>query len=133
MTKAKITLADFANSPVLKAHSIKSKAVARALDEQANSMPYSKEFTSFEFEDFLSQLTPKRFELLRLASKGRRSIADLATAAQRDQSSVSRDVAKLSQLGLVKVEVVTNEGHGRKKIVMPVATTISINASIAAV
>ena len=133
MTKAKITLADFANSPVLKAHSIKSKAVARALDEQANSMPYSKEFTSFEFEDFLSQLTPKRFELLRLASKGRRSIADLATAAQRDQSSVSRDVAKLSQLGLVKVEVVTNEGHGRKMIVMPVATTISINASIAAV
>ena len=133
MTKQKITLADFAKSPALKAHSLRSKAVARALDEQANSMPYSKEFTSFEFEDFLSQLTPKRFELLRLASKGRRSIADLATAAQRDQSSVSRDVAKLSQLGLVKVEVVTNEGHGRKKIVMPVATTISINASIAAV
>ena len=95
-------------------------------------MPYAKTFTSFEFEDFLSQLTPKRFELLRLASKGRRSIADLAIAAHRDQSAVSRDVAKLSQLGLVKVEVVTNEGHGRKKIVMPVATTISINASITA-
>jgi hypothetical protein len=45
---------------------------------------------------------------------------------------VSRDVAKLSQLGLVKVEMVTNQGHGRKKIVMPAATTISINASIAA-
>ena len=107
-------------------------AVARALDEKADVLPYAKTFTSYEFEDFLSQLTPKRFELLRLASKGRRSIADLATAAHRDQSAVSRDVAKLSQLGLVKVEVVTNEGHGRKKIVMPVATTISINALIAA-
>ncbi|MGC9562128.1 hypothetical protein [Brachymonas sp. M4Q-1] len=40
---------------------------------------------------------------------------------------MSCDVAKLSQWGLVK-----NEVHGRKKIVMPVATTISINASIAA-
>ena len=132
MTKAKITLADFASSTELQEHSRKSRAVARALDEKADVLPYAKTFTSYEFEDFLSQLTPKRFELLRLASKGRRSIADLAIAAHRDQSAVSRDVAKLSQLGLVKVEVVTNEGHGRKKIVMPVATTISINASITA-
>ena len=132
MTKQKITLADFAKSPALQEHARKSRAVARALDENADMLPYAKTFTSFEFEDFLSQLTPKRFELLRLASKGRRSIADLAIASHRDQSAVSRDVAKLSKLGLVKVEVVTNEGHGRKKIVMPVATTISINASIAA-
>lgn len=100
--------------------------------QKADRLPYSKTFTSFEFEDFLSQLTPKRFELLRLASKGRLSTAELATAAHRDQSAVSRDVAKLNQLGLVEVEVVTNEGHGRKKIVLPVAATISINASIAA-
>lgn len=132
MTKPMITLADFAKSPVLQDHARKSRAVARALDEKADVLPYAKTFTSFEFEDFLSQLTPKRFELLRLASKGRRSIADLAAAAHRDQSAVSRDIAKLSKLGLVKVEVVPNEGHGRKKIVMPVATTISINASITA-
>lgn len=132
MTRPTITLADFAKSPVLQDHARKSRAVARALDDKADVLPYARTFTSFEFEDFLSQLTPKRFELLRLASKGRRSIADLATAAHRDQSAVSRDIAKLSKLGLVKVEVVPNEGHGRKKIVMPVATTISINASITA-
>ncbi len=132
MKKAKITLADFGKSTELQEHSLKSRAVARALDENADVLPYGKILTSYEFEDFLSQLTPKRFELLRLASKGRRSIADLATAAHRDLSAVSRDVAKLSQLGLVKVEVVTNAGHGRKKIVVPVVTTISINASIAA-
>ena len=132
MTKQKITLADFAKSSVVQENARKSRVVARARDEKADMLPYAKTFTSFEFEDFLSQLTPKRFELLRLASKGRRSIADLATASHRDQSAVSRDVAKLSKLGLVKVEVVPNEGHGQKKIVMPVATTISINASIAA-
>ncbi len=96
------------------------------------SLPYSKVFTSLEFEDFLSQLTPKRFELLRIASKGRYSIADLASAAHRNPSAVSRDVSKLSALGLLKVESVSNEGHGRKKIVMPVASTLSIHASIAA-
>ena len=132
MTKQKITFADFAKSPVLKAHSAKSKAVARALDEQADSMPYAKVFTSLEFEDFLTQLTPKRFELLRMTSKGRRSIADLAFASHRNPSAVSRDVSKLSELGLVKVESVSNEGHGRKKVVMAVASTISINVSIAA-
>jgi len=84
MTKAKITLADFAKCTELKEHARKSRAVARALDEKADVLPYAKTFTSHESEDFLSQLTPKRFELLRLASKGRRSIADLATAAHRD-------------------------------------------------
>jgi predicted transcriptional regulator len=122
---------DFAKSTALKAHAQRSKAVARALDTKAETLPYAKTFTSFEFEDFLSQLTPKRFELLRLASKGGRSISDLAIAAHREPSAVSRDVARLSKLGLVKVEMVSNQGHGQKKIVMPVASTISINASIA--
>lgn len=132
MTKQKISLADFAKDPILKAHSRKSKAVARALDQHAKVLPFSMAFTSFEFEEFLTQLTPKRFELLRLASKGEQSISDLAIAAHRDPSAVSRDVAKLSALGLIRVEVVANEGHGQKKIVKPVARTISINASIAA-
>lgn len=132
MTKQKISFADFADSPTLKAHSVKSKEVARALDDQAEVLPYSRVFTSLEFEDFLNQLTPKRFELLRIASKGRHSIADLAIASHRNPSAVSRDVSKLSELGLVKVESVGNEGHGRKKVVMSVASTISINASISA-
>ena len=41
MTKQKITVADFAKSPDLKAHSTRSKAVARALDERAEKLPYS--------------------------------------------------------------------------------------------
>jgi len=38
--------------------------------------------------------------------------------------------ARMRELGLVVVESVSNDGHGRKKVVMPVASTISINASI---
>ena len=131
MAKPKISLDDFRRDKTLSLHARKSKEVARALDANADSLPYTKVFTSYEFEDFLSQLTPKRFELLRLASKGSHSIADLAVAAKRDPSAVSRDVNRLSQLGLVKVVAVPNDGHGQKKMVTPVATTISINASIA--
>lgn len=130
MSKQKITVDDFKQDAVLSEHARKSKELARALDAKADSLPYTRVLTSYEFEDFLSQLTPKRFELLRLASKGRRSIADLAAAAHRDPSAVSKDVSRLTKLGLVKVELVQNEGHGQKKIVSPVATTISINASI---
>ena len=131
MSKTKISIQDFKRDLALSQHSRKSKEVARALDAKAALLPYAKVFTSHEFEDFLSQLTPKRFELLRLASKGGRSIADLAVASHRDPSAVSKDVARLSKLGLVRVEAVRNEGHGQKKIVTPVATTISIHASIA--
>jgi hypothetical protein len=131
MSKQKISVNDFKQDALLQAHTRKSKEVARALDVNADALPYSRVLTSYEFEDFLSQLTPKRFELLRLASKGGRSIADLAAAAHRDPSAVSKDVSRLSKLGLVKVVMVQNAGHGQKKIVSPVATTISINASIA--
>jgi predicted transcriptional regulator len=131
MSRAKISIEDFKSERILRQHSHKSKEIARALDVKAETLPYAKVFTSYEFEDFLSQLTPKRFELLRLASKGGRSIADLAEASHRDPSAVSKDVLRLSKLGLVRVDSVRNHGHGQKKIVTPVATTISINASIA--
>lgn len=132
MTRSRITREDFSRSTVLKAHSKKSKAVARALDHQADALPYSRVFTSLEFSDFLTQLTPKRFELLRIASQGRYSIADLAQAAQRNPSAVSRDIARLSDLGLVTVESVANDGHGRKKVVSSVAHEITISAAISA-
>ena len=106
------------------------QAVARALDANANVLPHARTFNSVEFESFVTQLTPKRFELLRLAIKRRRSIADLAMASRRDQSAVSRDVAKLQALGLVKVDIVVNPGHGQMKMVTPVATRIAIDVSL---
>lgn len=114
MTKAKISLADFAKSPTSKIHAVKSQMVTCALDEQADALPYSRVFTGFEFEDFLTKPTPKRYELLRLASKGRHSISDRAMASKRNPSAVSHEVSGLSALGLVKVEFVNSEGHGKK-------------------
>lgn len=128
----RISKADFANSKVLREHSQRSREVARALDAKADALPHARMFTSVEFEEFVTQLTPKRFELLRLAIKRRRSINELASASHREPSAVSRDVATLQKLGLVRVELVANPGHGQMKIVTPVATRIAIDAELRA-
>jgi hypothetical protein len=44
---------------------------------------------------------------------------------------VPKDVVRLFKLGLVRVAAVQHDGHGQKKIVTPVATTISINVAVA--
>ena len=124
---------DFAKNKVLREHSQRSKAVARALDAKADALPYARVFTSVQFEKFVTEMTPKRLQLLRLALKRRRSITDLAAAARRETSAVSRDVAKLQEMGLVRLEVVANPGHGQMKIVTPVARRISIDADLQAV
>jgi len=128
----KISKADFANSKVLREHSQRSREVARALDAKADALPHARMFTSVEFEEFVTQLTPKRFELLRLAIKRRRSINELASASHREPSAVSRDIATLQKLGLVRVELVANPGHGQMKMVTPVATRIAIDAQLKA-
>jgi predicted transcriptional regulator len=129
--KARITLDDFANNKTVSERFRRSRAVARALDANAPVLPYARTFTCMEFEDFVAELTPKRLELLRLAIKRHRSIADLATASRRDQGAVSRDLARLQKLGLVRIESVPNPGHGQMKMVTAVATRIAIDADLA--
>jgi predicted transcriptional regulator len=123
---AKVTLEDFR---IFDERASEGLAVARAIDD-AKPIPYSVTITAHKFEDFLATLTPKRFELLRLSKAGKHSIAELAAAAGRDPSAVSKDIAKLVELGLVSVVVESNAGHGVKKIVRPVAENIEISAAI---
>ena len=128
--RKKISIDDFRKDKALGEHILKGKRVAQALDANVDALPYARVLTSHEFQDFVGELTPKRFELLRLASRGGKSISELADACHRDHSAVSKDVARLKALGLVKVESVSNAGHGQKKLVMPIARTITINASL---
>jgi predicted transcriptional regulator len=132
VTTRKITLKDFAKDKTLGEHTRRSRAVARALDARADALPYAHTFTTIGFEQFVTELTPKRFELLRLAIKNRASIGELATATHRDHSAVSKDVVRLQKLGLLGVETVARPGHGQVKIVIVVATRIEIEANLAA-
>ncbi|RZT08181.1 regulatory protein, arsR family [Duganella sp. CF402] len=124
--KALVTLDDFR---IFDARAARGREVARAIDKKT-PIPYSVAIHTHPFETFMAVLTPKRFELLRLARSGKRSISELAAAARRDPSAVSKDIAKLAELGLVGVVIENNAGHGVKKIVRPVAENIEISAAI---
>ncbi|PIT73855.1 hypothetical protein B9Z39_13845 [Limnohabitans sp. JirII-29] len=128
--KQKISTTDFKGYQPLVKHVRRGVDVARALDEKTDSLPHALQFTSLEFGNFMSELTPKRFQILRLSKGGNRSIAELAVVTQRDQSAVSKDVSRLKKLGLVTVVDTLNPGHGIKKVVQPIAENILIQASL---
>lgn len=80
--------------------------------------------------DMLSVLTSERVRLLRQAKAGATSITALASELERDLRAVSRDVARLEEAGLLRTSYRTNPGHGRFKIVEPVAREFVLTASI---
>lgn len=116
--RQKITLDDFAE---MDDRFRQDSEVARALDHR-DRIPHSDIVAVVDMENFIEGMTIKRFEILKLARGNARSIKELAVATSRDPSAVSKDVAKLVELGFVKVETASNSGHGIKKIVKTVGS-----------
>jgi len=85
------------------------------------------------FEDpleMLEVLTAERVRLLRKAKAGAAPVADLASALKRDVRAVSRDVDRLEKAGLLRTSFETNPGHGRRKVVEPVAREFCLTANL---
>ena len=85
------------------------------------------------FEDpleLLNVLTAERVRLLRRAKAGSQPIAELASGLKRDVRAVSRDVVRLEKAGLLRTSHRINPGHGRYKVVEPVAREYNLTASL---
>jgi predicted transcriptional regulator len=85
------------------------------------------------FEDpaeLMRVLTSERVRLLRKAKAGSLPIFDLASGLRRDVRAVSRDVLLLEKAGLLRTHYQANPGHGRLKIVEPVAREYTLTASL---
>jgi predicted transcriptional regulator len=80
--------------------------------------------------DLLSVLTSERVRLLHLAKAGALPISDLASGLKRDVRAVSRDVVCLEKAGLLRTSFRVNPGHGKCKIVEPVAKDYHLSASL---
>ena len=83
------------------------------------------------FEDpleMLNVLTSERVRLLRWTKAGALPIADLAFGLNRDVRAVSRDVVRLEKAGLLRTSYRANPGHGRCKVVEPVAREYNLTA-----
>lgn len=76
----------------------------------------------------LDVLTTERIRLCEVARKQPFSITALATALKRDPKSVRRDVLKLERAGVVRIREQVNPGHGRVRIVEPVAERFELRA-----
>ena len=83
-------------------------------------------------EDLLEYLTPKRVALFKAikASAKPASITTMAHRLGRGRAAVKRDIDALRLLGIVDVEDATLPGHGRQKLVRPVAQKIVLSAML---
>jgi predicted transcriptional regulator len=81
-------------------------------------------------QDMLRVLSSQRARLLRCVREQAMPIAVLASELQRDIRAVSRDVKLLEEAGLLRTSYQTNPGHGRLRIVEPVAQEYLLQASL---
>jgi predicted transcriptional regulator len=78
--------------------------------------------------EMLECLTAQRMRLFQAAQKRAHSVSELAAALKRDPKSVRRDVQKLERAGVLRTREAINPGHGRVKIVEPVAKSFELRA-----
>ncbi len=73
-------------------------------------------------------LTAERLRLVQKVKTKSSSITALAASLGRDPKAVRRDVQKLERAGVVRTREEINPGHGRAKIVEPVAREYRLTA-----
>jgi predicted transcriptional regulator len=73
-------------------------------------------------------LTAARVRMVEVARTKPYSVTALAKKLKRDTKSVRRDVQKLEQAGVLRTRQAINPGHGRVKIVEPVAQSFELRA-----
>lgn len=98
--------------------------------DRGESIPAEINITFEDPAELLNVLTTERVRLLRRAKTGALPISDLASGLNRDVRAVSRDVMRLEKAGLLRTSYRINPGHGKCKIVEPVAAKYRLTASI---
>ena len=80
--------------------------------------------------DMLECLTRERVRVCEAARTHPMSISGLAEALGRDRKSVTQDVSKLAELGIIRLRDRVNPGHGKARIVEPVARKFELRSSL---
>lgn len=80
--------------------------------------------------DLIRALTVKRVEIIQTVRMKPAAVSELAVTLMRDRAAVDRDVRVLTALGLVATAWEKNPGHGRRKIIRPLAEKYELVAMI---
>jgi predicted transcriptional regulator len=102
---------------------------ARKLDRGERPAP---EIT-MRFEDpadLVRVLSAERVRVIHAVRKKPAPVSELAATLRRDRKAVRRDVRLLESFGLVNSREEINPGHGRRKIIEPLAGRYQLVATI---
>jgi predicted transcriptional regulator len=80
--------------------------------------------------DLMQVLSTERVRVLQAVRAKPTPVSRLASELKRDRQAVMRDVRLLESFGLVKTREATNPGHGRHRIVAPLAARYQLVANI---
>jgi predicted transcriptional regulator len=80
--------------------------------------------------DLLRVLTAQRVRVLDAVRKQPATISQLAVVLKRDRTAVRRDVKILASFGLVKTHEAPNPGHGRRRMIEPLAAKCELVTTI---
>jgi predicted transcriptional regulator len=80
--------------------------------------------------ELLKVISEERVRLLNSVRDKAQQVSMLAIGLSRDVRAVSRDVSMLEKAGLLRTRYMTNPGHGRMKIVEPVAHEYTLTAQL---
>ncbi len=108
----------------------KERALARAKKMDLGERLKPEKTVTFESAlEMRRVLTVERMRLLEATRKQAWSVTGLAKVLGRDPKSVRRDVLMLVRVGVLRTREEINPGHGRVKIVEPVAARVEMRAS----
>jgi predicted transcriptional regulator len=107
----------------------RSAARAEKLDRGERLLPEMR-LTFEDPADLLRVLTAQRVRVLDAVRKNPAPVSELAAVLKRDRTAVRRDVRILMTYGLVNTREETNPGHGRRRIVGPLASKCELVTTI---
>jgi predicted transcriptional regulator len=102
---------------------------ARRLDRGERLAP-TLSLTFEDPADLIRAMTTKRVEIIQTIRGKAAGVSELAALLQRDRAAVNRDVQVLEALGLVRTEWAPNPGHGKRKVVRPLADRYELVTTI---
>ena len=80
--------------------------------------------------DLVRVLSAERVRVIHALREKPAAVSELAATLRRDRKAVKRDVTLLESFGLVNAREEINPGHGRRRIIEPLAAKYQLVATI---
>jgi predicted transcriptional regulator len=108
-----------------------SRSLERARKmERSERLEPEKIITFADPQHMFECLTAERVRLCQTVRKRKFSISALALELGRNRGSVTRDIKKLRDFGLIRLREEVNPGHGVVQIVEPVAQKLEMRVAL---